>query len=451
MKKFLTTIGLCLVAACLATSCLKEEDTVTSPECAITAFSVGDIKTALTIQTADGSDSIVIRVVSGSGVTFNIDQLNGTIFSVDSLPSWVDISRVIPSVSYTGLIYCRQRGNDSYYAFTSGKDSVDFTQKVEFLVIAYDGLSTRHYDATIGQTDIEADSLYWSEQTSAQVTFDGALRTLVLDNRLLVFGEKAGVATVVSAATDSQPLAWTEAAATDVDIDVTTVLVADGRLLALGKDGCLYQCEGAAQGRTWTKTSDQPYDRLLAADANYVYACVDGQLMASTDLLTWTPCDIQDKEYLPTGSVATAAYATRTNSQLQHVVMMGASAADTNYATVWYKTSSADADLDGTWSWVAPPTDKTYAMPRLDNLQMVRYNGMLLALGGADASGNTQDAYRYLYRSDDNGVSWHKQTEKLGLPDALNASPAQMVGVAATTDGLWLVENGGRTWRGRMR
>ena len=93
MKNFLTTIGLCFVAACLATSCLKEEETVSSPECAITAFTVGDIKTAMTIQTADGSDSTVTRVLSGSSIHFNIDQLNGTIYSVDSLPRWVNQAR----------------------------------------------------------------------------------------------------------------------------------------------------------------------------------------------------------------------------------------------------------------------------------------------------------------------------------------------------------------------
>ena len=266
-----------------------------------------------------------------------------------------------------------------------------------------------------------------------------------------MFGEQAGKATVISASTDQQPLTWTAAAATDVDIDVQTVIPVNGRLLALGKDGRLYSCNADTQGRVWTQASAQTFDRLLSADANYVYACVGDELVASSDLQTWTPCNIKNKEYLPVGSVVSAAYTTRTNTQLQHVVMMGASATDSPYASVWYKISAADADLNETWTLVKTPTDKTFAMPCLEDLQMVRYNGMLLAFGGADATGNKQDAYRYLYRSDDNGVSWHQQTEKLGLPDALRNEPMLSVGAAANDDGLWIIQNGGRTWRGQLR
>ena len=131
MKNILKKAGWFVAVALTVVSCLKDKEVVTYPQCAITSFTVGNITTYFTTKTSDGLyDSIYSRVIDGSSIGFNIDQLKGEIESVDSIIGWADISRVVPTITYSGLIFCKQRGWDNYYSFTSGVDSVDFTQEI---------------------------------------------------------------------------------------------------------------------------------------------------------------------------------------------------------------------------------------------------------------------------------------------------------------------------------
>ena len=148
MKTLLGKICLLTATVLMMASCLKTEDKVTYPQCAITSFSVGTITTTFHTTTKDGlNDSTYTRVIDGKSIYFNIDQVKGTIESVDSIISWADISRVVTTVTYNGYIFCKQRGWDDYYNFVSGTDSVDYTKDVEFLVVSTDGANSKTYTA----------------------------------------------------------------------------------------------------------------------------------------------------------------------------------------------------------------------------------------------------------------------------------------------------------------
>ena len=150
------------VLACA--SCIKDDDTTTSPECAIVSFSVGSIKSYVTTKKYDSegnaTDTIVQRTYSGSDIYFNIDQVNGRIYNVDSLPVWIDLSRVVPSYTCYGSLFGKVvEGDELFYHLTSGKDFIDFSKPVELVCVSTDGLSSKYYTVDIRKHVSATDTL----------------------------------------------------------------------------------------------------------------------------------------------------------------------------------------------------------------------------------------------------------------------------------------------------
>ncbi len=455
MKNVFTAITLLATVMLSVVSCLKEEEAATTAECFISAVSVGDIASTLATKTADGRDSTYTKTLSGKSVYFNIDQVDNKIVSVDSLPSWVDVSRVVPTLTYTGYLFCRQRGAELFGSFANGTDSVDFTQKVEFLVVASDGATSKQYTAEIRKRTSDSDSLYWTAVEGTDVETRGASRMVALDGRVYLFSASGGIPTVTSADAASDGTSWTAPAElADVpSMDAASVTAFNGSLFALDADGRLYRSTSLEEGRTWALASGRTFARLLAADRTYLYASDGARMLASADLVNWEECGADDMEMLPEGAVGYAAYATRTNTSLQNVVMLGLSPNNTANAVAWYKISAADNEVNQKWAYIKVTADNGYGMPRLEHLQLLHYNGELLAFGGRNAGASTEDgaeAYGRVYRSADNGVTWHAATSKVGLPSELKGAAGKAVLAAVGGGKIWLLQEDGRLWLGAV-
>lgn len=450
----LRKLSLFLAVALCAVSCLKEKEVETYPQCAITAFKLGNITTRFTTVASDGSDSTYIRLIDGSTVGFNIDHLNGVIESVDSIVNWADISRVVTTINYTGYIYCKQRGWDNYYAFVSGSDSVDYTQDVEFLVVSTDGQNSRTYKAILHKAVMTADSLYWKDKSATNLTLEGNHHSVTLGNAVYVFAENGGTPTVTSLQTDDDAALWTAPAVisgVDGTLDYKSVVAFNGQFYALSSGGNLYTSTAEQGGKTWAKVDDIKMERLLCADAAYIYAYDGTAILQSADGTTWTPNGTADLDKLPQSPVLCNATLSNTNSHLQHVVMAGVANPTDAYAAVWYKVSSYDTSTNQTWSCVSSSTEEAYKLEARECLSMVSLNNQLLAFGGKKLqAGETDDAYRYTYSSTDHGLSWHRNSTKLLLPDALREAPEKAVTSVTIGDQLWLIQSGGKVWRGMI-
>ncbi len=140
---------------------------------------------------------------------------------------------------------------------------------------------------------------------------------------------------------------------------------------------------------------------------------------------------------LPQTCVSSVCYPTKTNTNLNAVVMAGMNADNVDNAVVWYKISSENESLNQDWAYVEVTEENEYGCPRLDNMSMTRYGNELWMIGGD---------CKAIYTSKDNGISWHLQTEKMGLPEDLGAQ-ASMVTAGGN---LWLISSGGEVWRGEM-
>lgn len=432
------------VMAALATSCMKDDDEIqSSPECVITKFTVGDIDTEVSIKLASGKDTIVTRTIGGSSVAFNIDQINNKIYSVDSLPSWVDISGVIPTINSTGYVYIKEGDETDFHQFVSGTDSVDFTKQVKFLVIATDGVSTKEYTAQIFKKDSEADSLAWKTVDGADLQLEGAHRTLTLADRIYVFSESEGQAVVTSSSFLSEGASWRKPAQLTCEqgsVDWNSVVAYDGYLYALNTEGHICRSTNDERGETWSVVSDRVFTQLLGTDELYLYACDESGIWGSADLQNWAECGSSDLDMLPETNIATVSYVSKTNPAMRNAVMCGLTSANSDNAVVWYKVSSANESINQKWNYVQVAADNVYACPKLDNLSIICHNAEMYAIGGNNAG---------IYVSADNGISWHLQTKKKLLPAEVTgqSTPASMV---AGNGYLWLIQSGGKVWRGKI-
>lgn len=432
------------VMAALATSCMKDDDEIqSSPECVITKFTVGDIDTEVSIKLASGKDTIVTRTIGGSSVAFNIDQINNKIYSVDSLPSWVDISGVIPTINSTGYVYIKEGDETDFHQFVSGTDSVDFTKQVKFLVIATDGVSTKEYTAQIFKKDSEADSLAWKTVDGADLQLEGAHRTLTLADRIYVFSESEGQAVVTSSSFLSEGASWRKPAQLTCEqgsVDWNSVVTYDGYLYALNTEGHICRSTNDERGETWSVVSDRVFTRLLGTDELYLYACDESGIWGSADLQNWAECGSSDLDMLPETNIATVSYVSKTNPAMRNAVMCGLTSANSDNAVVWYKVSSVNESINQKWNYVQVAADNVYACPKLDNLSIICHNAEMYAIGGNNAG---------IYVSADNGISWHLQTKKKLLPAEVTgqSTPASMV---AGNGYLWLIQSGGKVWRGKI-
>jgi hypothetical protein len=82
-------------------------------------------------------------------------------------------------------------------------------------------------------------------------------------------------------------------------------------------------------------------------------------------------------------------------------------------------------------------------MPHFDHPSVTYYNGALYAIG------ETEDTYTKLYRSDDNGITWHQQ-EKYPLPEDLKSTNG-VASIVAVNQKLWIIQENGKVWQGSIQ
>ena len=434
-----------LVALPLLVACVEGEDAVFSPKCAILSFSVGNITSSVTTKKYDSegnaTDTVVQRVLSGSDIAFNIDQVNGRIYTVDSLPKWVDLTHVVPSFSSYGNVFGKTvEGDDTYHGITSGKDSINFSKTLELVCVSTDGVSTKNYTVDIYRHVSNTDTLEW-KAVASDLEICGLNKAFCADGRVFAFAKNAEGRDVVACADEDDPSAWV---AVTVPVECGSVVLFGGSFYGLGADGYIYKSAPDQLDAAWQRASDMKVERLLAADKYYIYAYDGIAIVGSADLSTWTEQGSADLDMLPETAINSCNYASRTNGNLQTVVMTGTTSKNADNGVSWYKVSSADSNTNQRWAYIRVTADNPYGLPLLSNLSVTCYNGALYAIG---MSG---ERYATLYRSDDNGITWHAQMEKYLIPIDLNSANGA-ASIVTVGEEMWIIQENGQIWRGVIR
>ena len=145
---------------------------------------------------------------------------------------------------------------------------------------------------------------------------------------------------------------------------------------------------------------------------------------------------------LPETSVNSITYPAKANKNLQIAVMTGLSGNNSSNGVTWYKMTSA-ADNNQQWSYIQVTPDNAFGLPRLENLSTTYYKNSLYAIGTETGK------YKYLYRSDDNGIAWHPQTALQPVPADLDAANGA-ASIATVGTQLWIIQENGKIWQGSI-
>ena len=173
MKRIFQVFCGLLTAGLLMSSCLNSNDTDTTyySDMAIASFTLGTLNKYLHTTSKAGGDSVYKTTFSGSAYTMNIDQVNHRIFNTDSLPIGTYVKHVVctTTVKNNAVIYVKSLTSDTLTYFSSGTDSIDFSQPRVFRVFSNDGSGSRDYLVSLCVRTQEAGRLLWTQMPDETV------------------------------------------------------------------------------------------------------------------------------------------------------------------------------------------------------------------------------------------------------------------------------------------
>lgn len=451
--KFLTVITSLLAAAFMITSCLDNdnEEIEYSPNSSITAFSINNIETKY-LSEVDGKDTTLTATVVGKNYPFAIDQLQRTIWNVDSLPVGTDISKVVVEITAdTPWLVIAAEDKDTVWTST---DSLNFENPVKFKVVAYNGTYGPAYTAKINVHQQVPDSLQWSHIGNGFNTNIEVQKAVTLDDKIYVFTQQGSKVALTTTDINSGK-SWTELQTLNLPdhADYSSVMVWGSNLYILAGEE-LYR---SANGTEWSKVNtDAKFSRLIAnvhSDKNKkLYAInAENHFMESGDGITWKVNEEVPANF-PQSHLSYAAYPLMTNTSIDYLAVMGDNSIPTDTATiVWAKLTT-----ENTWGDYPIMEKESKYCPKLANISMIYYNELLYAFGGPGKSyGKDIPAFSKFYVSKDQGVSWTPVSQYLFFPeeftDLYNQANGNYSFVVDKNNFLWIIwSKSGQVWRGRI-
>ena len=449
MKKSILSLSVAVLSLFLICSCKDDEAAVLSTDCYINSFELGNVRRQVETVTSAGNDTTYTITYNASYYPMTIDQLDGTIVNEDSLPVNSDVSAVLVSVESSGsVVYRRASDDENSWNSYSSADSIDLTSPLIFRAYSADYSVWRDYTVQINIHQQDGEVFTWRKmmETGAWASADTG-RLAVKDDCLWLFcRERGAVRLFTSLLTDGTQ--WTERTAAGCEnADVTTLTMFNGQLYMSGMDGTLMT---SADGLTWNRVAAERPVRLLTADAVHLYALSDAAVWRSADGLSWVEEGLESESaFLPGRDFSALTYVQENG--LYRVLMAGnrsvTSYPDDDAAMLWSRTSIEEGGA-AVWAYFNVSPDNRYACPQLEALHLLRYDDVLLALGGASLDGVSHQSLDALYVSRDNGVTW-KNDGIYVLPDEVSGRYAVLSAAVDADYYLWVVA-GGQIWRGRL-
>ena len=373
MKRYISTLCTMLVCVLLVTSCLKDEDTNTQY---YNDTAIASFKLATVNRylhtTSSTGTDSVYKVTLSDPVVFTIDQQQCKIYNTDSLPSDVDLNHILATIT-------------SKY---SGTVVINYP--------ATDGLDSLLYYSSSDSIDFEKlkDLRVYAQDGSGYRSYEVKVNVHKAQTNKMIWEQK----TAADLPTDSKKAMWEQIAAT----------------------------AGMKQFIGYGTVESYAYSN-------------DGKLMVTRDNgETWAADELdEDASWLPTENIAFVSWPYTTNDSTDYQLLAGSSNKSDNACMVWRKVAEYSKNsIPSKWVLIPLVDQGKYYLPKMENLNLVRFNGAVLAIG----NGKT------IYVSRDQGITW-KTSSKYTLPEGLGTS-----NLSATTDDngyLWLVgKDTGEVWRG---
>lgn len=442
IKKLLSLISVASFLVTL-TSCLGDDNssTVYYDDTAVTAFSLGTLNIQKHTTASDGiTDSTYTTTFSASSYNFTIDQQKQLIYNADSLPYGTDAKHIVCSITTknSGIVVLNlkdQQGEDSLATYASS-DSLDFTEPVRMRVYNMNGTAFREYTVSVNIHQETGEELNWTSKSYTNIAQVGARKFIATTAGLFLFGVQNGQ-TVAYKQSDNT---W-ESLTSNIQLDANAYhnVIAKGNELYTLSEGNVLR---SADGQNWSQVaSGASLNQLLGASDNIIYALTANGISYSKDSgATWVADELDDAATnLPSQDISFVTIPSKTNEQTNQLVIIGTN----NGATrIWRKVEENAANSQTQpWAYYSEDEYNKLTLPALDNLQVVRYDNGLLALGGD---------FSAFYYSPDEGLTWTAQSiYDLPTDFGLAASPFAMT--VDSSNNIYITKaSSPNIWSGRL-
>lgn len=352
-------------------------------------------------------------------VLFTIDQIRGEIFNGDSLPVGAKINRLVPritvaSASVLEIIEPREGQTDSIHNYLENPgDSIDFSRgPVRLRIVSSDGQTSCSYNVNVRVHKSNPDTLVWSRLERAGlpskftvVTDQGAAHTANTFYCLTHYSGDYCLAT-----TDNPGNEWSYSTPSFAFTPVLSTLTAtDNALYILDIDGNLMT---STDGLSWSATGQQ-WSAIHGAHLNTLLGVANRN--GSWKTVTYPGLSENDiPEGFPiSGTSQTTTYSFEMSNEPQTIITGGRCADGTLSASTWGFDGNSWACI--TRKALPVALEDAVVLPYFTlnlnyNAWIVTEKSVLIAMFGRTQSGALNDT---VYMSPDLGMHWYRGDDLL--------------------------------------
>ena len=447
--KYFAFWALLLVATTL-TSCLKDddEDTVYYEDTALTSFSVSTVNRYVHAKSTSGADSSYVKPINCESYKFYIDQKEGLIYNVDSLPSDLDLTKAVVSMTAinSGVVMLNKgvEGRDSLVFYTQN-DTLDVSRPLEVRVYNMQGKDYRKYTLTVNMHQEDGDEFRWTQMMDLKESgIGGDVRLFCAGKKVFGFGRGADGSTIM---TPLNPLSAADAVKFEGSA-IDNVISNGETLYVLERDGGMMHRFGTNNDVLSHSSYEVnfPGAKLLGASAKEIYALSkEAGLLVSTDEgRTWQTENLDsDVALLPQDNISCTLHTLRTNEGMERVMLTG-TCADKPSIVAWMKVVDQAEPGAGNWVLVADGENELMSLPKQDQLVVTAY-------GDADVAWSmSADGQLVSVCESKDGISWNAESD-CSWPVEQIAQPEGRLSVAVDSQYfVWMNLGDGCLWRGRL-
>jgi hypothetical protein len=401
-----------------------------------------------------GSDDTIhafeLDTIYGINYSFTIDQINGRIFNIDSVPFTADtiINKILIKTLETDGCYVYKEDG----ALINLTDSFDLSQTMEtpfkLRVVTPNREYYRDYTVEVRIHKQDPDSLVWKLMAPSFSKAGGEFgerKSVILGEKIVVYTYTSGVLKGYCTSLDDGSL-WGKEIPVDLPakIKLSSLLTCNDKLYALTEEGGdVYFSEN---GSSWSKYDALSDNRLEAFITGFPHTITgirneDGEkkffCVTNSDFSGWE----KGKEVpptFPTGNISSTVYQTKTGVRKAFIV--GETTQESSYTVPWFS-------IDGNgWTEAEAPVGNdgttTYGCPYMSQPSILYYNDRFYVFGRS---------FDGFYTSPE-GLTWSRVTQKMFFPKHSGETSDHPYSLSIDKDNfIWIIRGKeGEVWRGRI-
>ncbi|GHT29921.1 hypothetical protein AGMMS49574_08020 [Bacteroidia bacterium] len=390
---------------------------------------------------------------------FTIDQVNGLIYNMDSLPYGTTFDKVICKITYAsgvrGTLVIPEATGDSLW--WNGTDSLDFSKPVRFTLTAYDGFTTKTYIARVNIHQIKSDSMVWTRYASPLTGMSADEQRVILhtykEKAAYLMYQKASGKTSLFYSPVADAAKWTELSLTGFPdgADISQITISD-ETVYVSAGGRLYN---SIDGLTWVEVAGAPVVKALLGTLRVERdrEALLSAIIETSGVLTFAAMDVKGEwtngDAVP-ANFPVSGFGSVNYSRMNHEYLMLAAGKDKNGGllnTIWATMNAAN------WTVLTNPGSDSFG--KKEGVVITQYDDMFYLTGGINADGK---ASKEVFTSKDNGITWLQADSLITFPENFAARGYASIQVDEATNYMLLF--GGKTskstkhldelWRGRI-